>query len=574
MPNRYAPDKRTMGEILSLTSPAVVVPEWQRNFSWTTSEVETFYNDLLAFDARYPDSSINDKEYFLGSVVLVDNGSEHLVLDGQQRIATSAILISVIRDYLKEYSVDAATRTEQRYLTDYDDATQAHQYKVTLNYFDRDFFKREILESRNEDEQLPVATTESHRQIRGARAFFNEKFRAKFDSIVAPAERHKWAIRVLTVLTKHMSVVAIVSDDEDDAAAVFETLNDRGIGLSSPDLLRTLILRRASQSQRDEIVRLWSDILQTDGDMQLKTFLRHFWISKEGDVKTQALYREIKRKIEDENVDSLVFSRELGEAADTYKDLISGDDEDEERKTILSAVAELGGNVLYPVLMSAYGCLQGNQLTEFLKYLQNSYVRHNVVGGLEAAKFENVVFECAKLLRENKVDVACEKLWSICPDDAQFSASFTKVRIPRSSIARYLLRNVEDYLRRETGELNVADGKKVHVEHIYPQTPQDGARWEAHGALVDRLGNLTLLSKRLNTSIKNAQFATKKESYTQSELRLTKELLTLDEWNPQKVEERQAWLAQKAVEIWVRPARRLPDLVVADAGAGGAVRGD
>ena len=53
-----------------------------------------------------------------------------------------------------------------------------------------------------------------------------------------------------------MSVVAVVSGDEDNAATVFETLNDRGIGLSTPDLLRTLLIRRAQEADREEIVDL------------------------------------------------------------------------------------------------------------------------------------------------------------------------------------------------------------------------------------------------------------------------------------------------------------------------------
>jgi len=60
-----------VGSLLSMTNPPIVVPEWQRNYSWTTTEVQTFWEDLLQFESQYPFDNINDQEYFLGSIVVV-----------------------------------------------------------------------------------------------------------------------------------------------------------------------------------------------------------------------------------------------------------------------------------------------------------------------------------------------------------------------------------------------------------------------------------------------------------------------------------------------------------------------
>ena len=110
MSTTYTPSRQTIGNILSMTNPAIIVPDWQRSYSWKISEIELFWEDLLRFDKLYPDDNIANNEYFLGSVVLVDNKRNHLVLDGQQRLATSAILLSVIRDYLNKYSNNAARK--------------------------------------------------------------------------------------------------------------------------------------------------------------------------------------------------------------------------------------------------------------------------------------------------------------------------------------------------------------------------------------------------------------------------------------------------------------------------------
>jgi len=60
MANQYAAEKKPLGELLSMTTPNIVVPMWQRNYSWDTQQVEIFWQDLVAFSERYPGENIND----------------------------------------------------------------------------------------------------------------------------------------------------------------------------------------------------------------------------------------------------------------------------------------------------------------------------------------------------------------------------------------------------------------------------------------------------------------------------------------------------------------------------------
>jgi uncharacterized protein with ParB-like and HNH nuclease domain len=93
---RYEANRQTVGALLSTTSPRIEVPEWQRSYSWGSAEVEAFWKDLVAFDGQYPGKNIAGEEYFLGSIVLVTGGPTNLLLDGQQRLATATILLSVL----------------------------------------------------------------------------------------------------------------------------------------------------------------------------------------------------------------------------------------------------------------------------------------------------------------------------------------------------------------------------------------------------------------------------------------------------------------------------------------------
>jgi hypothetical protein len=553
MANQYSAEKKTLGELLSLTSPNIEVPEWQRNYSWETSEVETFWQDLVNFSDQYPDDNITDQEYFLGSIVMVLSGSTHELLDGQQRLATATILLSVIADALLDYRQDAATRLIQKYITDYDDATGENAYKLTLNRYDRTFFRAEI-QDRREGGGEPTPELQSHRLIRAARLFFQQRLRQLGEEAGEGKPAFDAALRVSRVLTDHMSVVAVSSQDADNAATVFETLNDRGIGLSTPDLLRNLILRRATDDDsRERIIDYWQTVLEIEEEAKVDEFLRHYWLSQRGDVKTRSLYREMKATITDEETDSLQFSEDLAETALVYRDLVAARENDGEQRRMLEAVSMLGAKALMPALLSAYAVGNEGQKRRLTQALIALFVRHNLIGSRESTVLERTVYTVARDLRANgDFDAAVESLRALAPDDHEFQERFKRASVPRRASARYLLREIE-HQKRVTQEVAVEAPDRVHVEHIYSLTPA-GERWASHEAWVNRLGNQTLLAGRLNTSIRNSDFETKKrEAYCQSDILMTKELCDLDSWNSEAVEKRQAELSEHVVEIWKFP---------------------
>lgn len=549
MPNRYTTDKATIGSLLSLAGqPAIQVPEWQRNYSWTTSHVETFWQDLLAFSEKYPGDTINDQEYFLGSIVIVNDGSSLLLLDGQQRLATSTILLAVIRDSLRSFRDDAAVRLQEQFIGVFDDATDVHTYKITLNRYDREFFKRVVQEI--DVAELPTATLDSHRLLTKAIEFLRARFRSKYDELSEGKEAFDWALRIRQVLTDHVSVVVVTSTDEDNAAEVFETLNDRGIGLSTTDLLRSLILRRAAEDDRDEIMGLWETVLEVAEDAKVEAFLRHYWLSHYGDVKRKSLYREIKEAILADDTDSLDFSRDLEAAANVYRDLVAARAGDDGLRKLLEEISTLGASALYPAVLSAYSLEDEGSRAALVEALIVFFVRHNVIGNRETTQLEAVVYGIAKDLRSNLApEDAISAMEAAAPSDNEFVQQFKHVAVSRHATAGYLLRKLELSLRG-TEELEIAAQKKVNVEHIYPKTPREGERRPDHASVVHRLGNITLLDFRLNAAIKNADFGTKKNAYKESQMILTQELLEVSEWDLDAINARQERLAGLAQNIW------------------------
>lgn len=303
-------------------------------------------------------------------------------------------------------------------------------------------------------------------------------------------------------------------------------------------------------------------MLAINEEASVEEFLRHYWVSHRGDVKARKLYREIKDTIIDENTDSLAMSLDLAETAPVYRDIVRAREDDPELRRLLEGIRALGAKTLYPALLSGYAGAVGDDGRENLRLLARVltalFVRYNVIGGRETTVMESTVYEVAANLRMTKdFDAAVATLTDLAPDAEDFVTRFERARVSRIATARYLLREVE-HAKRLTQEVAVEGTDRVHVEHIYPQTP-DGPKWQNHAQVIDRLGNLTLLGKRLNTSIKNAAFATKKkEGYAGSDILMTKELLPLDTWDETAINKRQRELSNWVFEIWKLPGEKPP----------------
>ncbi len=139
---------------------------------------------------------------------------------------------------------------------------------------------------------------------------------------------------------------------------------------------------------------------------------------------------------------------------------------------------------------------------------------------------------------------------SFSPDNNAFKSAFETAVVSRRATASYLLRRIEK-AKRTTEELDVAAPQRVHVEHIYPQSPKEEQRLAQHGVVINRLGNLTLLSARLNTAIKNSAYPEKKPFYKQSELLITTSIAnSYNDWSVNTIDQRQIELSEMALDIW------------------------
>lgn len=546
----YEPKKQTVGELLSTAAPKHLrVPDWQREYSWSKKEVGSFWSDLDRFSKRYPGENLSDNTYFIGSVVLIKTKTSFDILDGQQRILTSAILLASIRDRLQQLDGEAGSQIQTLYLGRYAD-DQGYKYNLIASEPDREYFENCILKPRVGN----VREAKPRKRIKEARSYFDSQLEGEL-SRLSTSDQKKYLRRLRDVLLQHVSVIAVYSDDEDDAADIFEVLNDRGMNLSTSDLLKNLLMRNAAAKDRAEIARLWRSVSNTAGTIEISrsmdTCLRHFWISNHGDVKGQSLYREIKEHFKkNEELTSLEMLQELQDFTLVYRDAITAEHDDDQINRTLLSIRDLGASSLYPATLAALQVLSVAEGRKLLKQLLVFYVRHVLVCDKDSSLLENVVYRVARDIRsKSDIEELVSYLTKSAPNNDEFLAEFNAMKVSKSQVARYLLTELELDMRK-TGELDVAGSNKVHIEHIYPRKPRDGNKLEGHEELINRIGNLTLLSKALNTSIRNGAFSEKKPEFKKSDFMLTKELCASRVWNANSIEKRQAELANRAVEIW------------------------
>lgn len=548
----FQPEKRTLGQILSSTSPPIRVPDYQRDFSWAEKQVSEFWSDLIAFGGNDPEVALTGKEYFLGAAVLVNNGTYHLLLDGQQRLATSTILLAALRDKMKaEFKEDAAKQIEDQYIVFEDHLSGERVSKIELNIFDRAFFRDYIQAFPRVADVNP--SKKSHRLISQAYDYFRQRIAEGWENAGGGRRGFEWAKHVTLTLRQHVALVTVVSNNERSASLIFATLNDRGIGLSTVDLIRSWVLQRAHQTKREEILECWDTVFNATGPaLASETLIRFSWVAQHGDVKTRALYKVVSDSLPGD-VDALNYSRRLRQDSLLYRQFRDGDSDDNELQDYWLALRILKFNAGYPLLLSAHHKLLADEQKNLAKALVALAIRHNIICDLDRAKLESLVYEVAKVISDGEsYNTALEALRRISPSDVQFAGSFAQVAFGKSemSIARYLLRAVETKIET-TQEVSTAGPDRVHVEHIYPQSPEASDRWIDHDKYVGRLGNLTLLDRHLNEKIKNGKFSLKKDqAYKDSRLEITRALLNFAEWTPATVEERQANLCELAQSIW------------------------
>jgi hypothetical protein len=556
------PHKTTIGQLLGeYERKQIVLPEFQRPYSWEKAQLATFWGDLQVFRERFAKNPVV-ASYFLGPIVTMEKPTQITVLDGQQRLATATILLAVLRNIARESNATTSfpdlenfARDTQRELIEKKD-THPQVYSLSLGKMDEPFFLQTI---KKDPPTAAKPSLRSHQLIQRAYIFFYEEIKAQVDTKTSK-EQYQILCSLREALTKGMSLVDIVVNNEEDAFDIFETLNDRGLRLSVPDLVLNLLLKRCAEAKARESVRqTWNSTIQQMGRRDVSRFLRHLWLSKFGDLKAKGLYAEIKGHLISRSITSIDFAQSCSEACEDYLVLL------EVHKSLpKEAIPDIDGLVRYlnvqnclPLLLAARQCLNDSDFTKLVRATTSLYIRHTLIGNQNPLQLETTFYDTAREIRAQRdskvsssktLQAAKAKLVAINPSDALVTEKFGELTLSRSEASWFMVQ-LANALQSSTKEIGM---DKANVEHIFPQNA--GKEWSNRTSLepfIWHVGNLTVLGKKLNAKAQNKCFTEKRrDHYSKSDIVMTKNILSESKWDVAAIQRRAKALSATAIGLW------------------------
>lgn len=567
-----AKDKKLKEILFGNLNSYYKIPRYQRPYAWNEEQISEYWNDLLT----------ENQTYFLGSFIFntqyEDQGYIE-VIDGQQRLLTTTIFIAVLRDICKELNEKKTSDLFQRQNIAFEDEDGNETYRIMPGDSTKPFFEKYIQRGIDDIKQIKVKNKEEQRIQKNYVDLYNRVSRliGQIDSKEQKLEK----IKNLRKKSGNLIVIDIKLKSEDVAYEIFETVNARGVELSVSDLLKNLIFSKIKGTEGKDIAKeMWSEIENniSQTGVDLKKFIRYYWISKYSFVTEKKLYSSIKTEIT--NWQSFIDS--LYEASNWYTAMHVGNVDD--FKNVKSS-QKIFRSIFAIRLMNVSQChvLFLSLLQNFKKVKMDIYktfeliekftYQYSAICKMPGNRVEKIYSKFArniykaienseneKQVRQN-VQTELEKLKSELkselPSRELFLENYKELSYGRSEKARQLIKysfeEINNY--KATGEHKI-DFSKVNIEHILPQEPTKwGLTKNEIKHYVNKIGNLTLLSHKINSKIGNDVISRKLLELKKSEIGITSELVAIiesqNDWNEEMIYERQYKLAEKSFdEIW------------------------
>lgn len=540
-----------------LASFRLEVPVYQRPFEWT-AEVGEMLTDIGEAFSRHRE------DYFLGSLVIISSGERERdkVLDGQQRLAVIALLLTgMVHEFEKRNDADRASALKSQYLMKFDIRSGQEYPQLKLNHIDDPYFRSLIQGNLQEP---GAEAPDSHLRLWWAYESVSNWLDGKLSK---EAKAIEWLSELTNYLAESAYVIYFTVADDANAFLIFETMNDRGLDLSIADLLKNYLLGHSGEDL-DTVLNLWTiswgALLAYGGDTLFSTFLRHFWSSKYGLTRERELYRSIKERVST-SANVVDFARELSRNSYYYGAIMSPEHElwSEFTSTAREQIRTLDtlGLIQYrPLLLAVLTHLPPTDIESVIRLLISWNVRLLIVGGLGGGVMEGYYSDLGRKITDGEVktisDIA-EGAKEFIPSDAIFREGFATARVSKVALARYYLRALErQVVGKDQPELIPnTDPAELTLEHILPQRARDES-WteffteEEANAYTSRLGNMVLLSQKINSKLRSGSFEDKRTVFEESDLYLTKQVAKYSQWDKEAIETHQNYLAELAINTW------------------------
>lgn len=537
------------------------VPPYQRDYSWTEEHWEDVWNDVVAL------VDTQEGRHYMGALVVEGKSDrEFLIIDGQQRLATLSILALAVIARLTSLAdagiatadnKERATSLRSRYIGEKDPASLIESSKLYLNETDNGFYQDYLVQIRHP--LNPRGLPKSNRLLWDCFEWFRTNLEKWKD------DGGLLASLLNETVGRQLLFIQITVDDEMNAYTVFETLNARGLELSSTDLLKNYLFSRvATQADIESLQRRWRLLVTTVKQERFPEFLRYHLLCEYPKIRQQRLFKLIRDRIK---TPAEVFG--LMEALERRAELFAalGDSRHEywiEYPECRQPVRDLNlfrVRQMTPLLFAAWEKFDDKaDFARTLKLVATIAFRYTIVSGLNPNGLEPAYHRAAKAILDGDTTRPAgvfDSLRTIYVEDEKFCQDFALLEVPASGQRRQLAKYILCRLESDAGN-RVCDPETdpASIEHILPENPT--AAWEATfprerwDSQTGRIGNLTLLEGAVNRDIGNRDYADKSVRYAVSSYVLTRGIVTLapEEWTPELLDARQRRLAERATHLW------------------------
>jgi len=573
------------------------VPDFQREYVWKREQVERLLQDVNDEFFDEEGRPIQGPEYFLGSIVVfkADDGTFSLI-DGQQRMTTIYLILCAIRELLKEFG-ENPNQTLVNQIHDAftnDKGEEEFRQRLILQYEDSQGILRRIVQDPNNADSGIMKTTSVVRILSALRDIV-EFLRVNLDG---NAQRLR---QFYATFTKHVKLIRIVTPSLANALKVFETVNDRGVGLNAMDLLKNLLFMKTSRDDYPTLKRSWKTLIDTLDISREKPlrFLRyyvmaHYSLDSGSPLREDEIYNWFTKNSSKVglDMDPLGFLQDLILCAQIWGNFLEAKDVHGNPNPYLRNLSLLSGAARqHFILLLAGRHLTDEDFSILCRAIENLFFCY-IITREPTKTFERNFTVWSDDLREIRDNVGLIEFISIriTADLARRRTAFdfafkelTQSKVQQYRM-RYILSKFTQYIEQRAWN-NAAHNNLEHfyastvdIEHILPQTPNDNVmdsfdKPEKYEEYVEKLGNLTLLEKTINTSVSNDLYVNKKAGYRQSSFLLTRsiaekpqvgsntqlnravrDLLQFEEWSSESIELRQEMLVKLASEVWGMPS--------------------
>ncbi|GAA9659529.1 hypothetical protein VN1230_12920 [Helicobacter pylori] len=535
------------------------IPSYQRGYAWQIRQLKDFWNDLEHV------SKLGSQFHYMHSLTLreLENEFENSafeIIDGQQRLATSLILLGLL--------AKTTQNKDPKYSLINLEPILSYKYYGLSEAF------RAITE---EEKDLKAFKTSFYaKNLIDAYTFFKEKIS---DTPIEALEKMFDAL-----IKKMLFSVVELKDNRIDPFSSFETINNRGKDLSTLELFKNRLhfvvhkicegkkLEKLQQEINDTYTLIYHDLRQFE-DNHLESFLKHFvayYYGEKGDFKKRLLEMEFnahKRYTDNTNfndeyekIDELLFY--LSYSSKVWNFLHTLDEKsialivDDNKKLEIEITPNMRGllekmrrlnalseNAFLPLLLSLLTIQRAGksaneqpyttqELEGLLEHLERFGFLIYGVAGKNTAKNEwiELAFKAFRAYRYGEENIVIEKLPTLeksffnrqgnsaleLLEENIHSKKNTEKWYQWGKALNYLLYEYELHHNPET-TLNF-DSSLESIEHILPQNPDQGysakeKNWAKNPNIVHALGNLLLMAKNANSSLSNKPFDEKRKEY-------------------------------------------------------------